>query len=468
MKKLISTLLALSMLATALPTVVASAEDIKGDVNGDGYVDKLDSEIVLQYYADRVADLSPVFSEDSEENERIFNLADVDGDGAIELEDITLILANLSPRKGDFDADGTVDQDDVDALQAYYDAKGDVELDPSETSYYQQLVSGDLNGDGKLTLEDVALVPSYFTPKLGDVNGDSFIDRLDVEIVLQYYADRVAGLSPVFSEDSEENERIFNLADMDGDGVIELEDAKSILSNDVLSPRRGDFDGDGTVDQNDVNALQKYLEAKGGSVLLNPSDADYLRFAAVDVDGDEELTSEDVARISNYFTSKLGDVNGDSFIDDIDIQIVTQYAADYAAGLQPTFSEDNAENEQIFALADTNGDGEIDETDVAYLTANITPKLGDLDGDGSIGVDDAVALLQYYASTCAGLSVPLVGSSYGDEDTEELAFAKADVDGDGEISVSDAVSILQIYAQKSAGLSVTETIVKLDNSSLLS
>ena len=73
---------------------------------------------------------------------------------------------------------------------------------------------------------------------------------------------------------------------------------------------------------------------------------------------------------------------------------------------------------------------------------------GDPDNDGNVSVEDAVAVLTYYAQQSAGLEAKLTQAA----DTEETAFLAADVDGDGQITVEDAVAILTYYAQKSAGL----------------
>lgn len=73
---------------------------------------------------------------------------------------------------------------------------------------------------------------------------------------------------------------------------------------------------------------------------------------------------------------------------------------------------------------------------------------GDIDGDGTVSVEDAVSVLTYYAQQSAGLEAKLTQAV----DTEESAFLAADVDGDGQITVEDAVAILTYYAKKSAGL----------------
>lgn len=67
---------------------------------------------------------------------------------------------------------------------------------------------------------------------------------------------------------------------------------------------------------------------------------------------------------------------------------------------------------------------------------------GDVNGDGSVTVEDACLVLEAYARRSAGLSSNLNAEQE----------AASDVDGDGQIAVEDAVFILQYYAMQSAGL----------------
>ncbi len=89
----------------------------------------------------------------------------------------------------------------------------------------------------------------------------------------------------------------------------------------------------------------------------------------------------------------------------------------------------------------------------SYTTGNVNlltaaDACGDVDGNGTISVEDAVSTLTYYAQQSAGLEAKLMQAA----DTEETAFLAADVNGDGEITVEDAVAILTYYARQSAGL----------------
>lgn len=68
--------------------------------------------------------------------------------------------------------------------------------------------------------------------------------------------------------------------------------------------------------------------------------------------------------------------------------------------------------------------------------------LGDVDGDGSITIEDACQTLKAYATISVGQSTAL----------QAAQMTAADTDGDGSITVKDALSILQYYAMQSVGL----------------
>ena len=77
-----------------------------------------------------------------------------------------------------------------------------------------------------------------------------------------------------------------------------------------------------------------------------------------------------------------------------------------------------------------------------YLAAN-----SDLDGDGTVDVQDAVELLTYYARKAANLP-----ASFSHLDDQEAALQLADVNKDGNIDTADAIEILTYYTKQAAGL----------------
>lgn len=84
---------------------------------------------------------------------------------------------------------------------------------------------------------------------------------------------------------------------------------------------------------------------------------------------------------------------------------------------------------------------------VFYATVSNPPQpvKGDINGDGTIGIDDATLVLRIYANSCAGI----------DMQNEENDTVYADINGDGDVDITDATCILNYYAHNMAGLPCT-------------
>lgn len=84
---------------------------------------------------------------------------------------------------------------------------------------------------------------------------------------------------------------------------------------------------------------------------------------------------------------------------------------------------------------------------VFYATVSNPPQpvKGDINGDGTIGIEDATLVLSIYANSCAGIDMQDEGN-----DT-----AYADINGDGDVDITDATCILNYYAHNMAGLPCT-------------
>ncbi len=76
-----------------------------------------------------------------------------------------------------------------------------------------------------------------------------------------------------------------------------------------------------------------------------------------------------------------------------------------------------------------------------------TIEKGDVDGDQSVSVNDAVVVLTYCAKKAAGQDVS--------QDETFKNILVGDIDGDGTLTVDDAIAILTYYAKKAAGQEVT-------------
>lgn len=156
----------------------------------------------------------------------------------------------------------------------------------------------------------------------------------------------------------------------------------------------------------------------------------------------QQLGYED-AKISWSNASSLYYANASAFRDGTGVFADTEEIFAAAEAVEANYEGAIAKPSAIFlGDASTNGASAVDMMTQPLIS------YGDPDNDGNVSVEDAVAVLTYYAQQSAGLEAKLTQAA----DTEETAFLAADVDGDGQITVEDAVAILTYYAQKSAGL----------------
>ncbi len=84
---------------------------------------------------------------------------------------------------------------------------------------------------------------------------------------------------------------------------------------------------------------------------------------------------------------------------------------------------------------------------VFYVTVSNKPApvKGDINGNGTIDIDDATTVLSIYANACAGIDVQ----------NEVDSIADTDVNGDGITDIADATCILTYYAHNMAGITCT-------------
>lgn len=111
-------------------------------------------------------------------------------------------------------------------------------------------------------------------------------------------------------------------------------------------------------------------------------------------------------------------------------------------------------------IATTTPEASTTTTETTTTTARIDPvpiengKLGDVDGNGSISINDAILVLEYYSRNAAGLEAKFIWSS-DDLDSEKMIFKSADMNSNGIIDIDDAISILSLYAANAVG-NITE------------
>ena len=106
----------------------------------------------------------------------------------------------------------------------------------------------------------------------------------------------------------------------------------------------------------------------------------------------------------------------------------------------------NSESTTTTTTTDTTTSSE-STTTTTTVKPNLPTIRGDVDGNNTVEVSDAVEILNYYSQKAAGLN-PVFSETAAEN---EAIFKLADVDKDGEITVQDAVLILTYYAKAASG-----------------
>jgi calmodulin len=388
----------------------------------------------------------------------IFAMADMDGDGEIDLNEFSALLGVESSSSAGSSSRGPAPQvqssgsiqfksvDEVKTAFKKFDLNSDGHLDRNE---FKQLVQvcgggseqevdalfkkGDTDGDGKLDYQELIklLFPQSALAlqklqksfsnlndvktafKKFDADGDGHVSKQELQQVMKGFS--VA-----------EVEAVFNLGDKDQSGGIDSQEFISLMlpnapstiarlsqsfrsvANVKESFRKFDANGDGQINKNELRAGMK----------LNDADLDIV-FALGDLDGDGEismsefvlimspLASNAVHRFRNCFRDIHDLVSSFCQFDaDRDGAITQQELAAGMRNLRMSFS--NEETNAIFAAADSNTDGEIAYSEFVSL---MIPTCGD-------------ALIKFR-------------KCFNGVQNAKTAFNKFDADGDAEITLEE-------------------------------
>lgn len=144
-KKIIATIMLLIMLGiTIVSTNTYAATKTVGDINGDGKINVTDIVKVAAYLKGY-----------KKLNDEEIKAADVDGNGELNQDDITLMSLRIKnkklfpseTRKGDINLDGKVNVTDLVVMAAHIKSKRTFKYE-----FYKN--QADLNGDGKVNISD--------------------------------------------------------------------------------------------------------------------------------------------------------------------------------------------------------------------------------------------------------------------------------------------------------------------------
>ncbi|MBQ8824496.1 MAG: hypothetical protein IJZ64_04610 [Ruminococcus sp.] len=173
-----------------------------------------------------------------------------------------------------------------------------------------------------------------------------------------------------------------------------------------------------------------------------------------------------------YTNYKLGDIDMDGVVTEHDLSILLNAFFVPKTEPKPTFSpttivgifnpeyleseEDKTADlfKQLY-LADMNLDGIVDEEDIDILNHLIEYKVGDVNQDGEVTVDDASLILNEYAKKSAGLEETFTEEQKNLSDIDGKR-CKINADKVDYATVDNASSVLERYARQAAGLPAIE------------
>ena len=173
-----------------------------GDVNGDGKVNKDDADDVQKYDAG-----TGTLTDDEKKR------ADVNGDGVIDAGDTVKILNMIIDKNavfGDVNGDGKLTHEDVDLIKNYDYGIGSLTDDEKKRA--------DVNEDGNVDAGDSVMISQLLLKETGDINGDKKIDEEDALLILKHDS----GISSLTKEQEKR-------ADLNNDGKVNAGDAVIIL-----------------------------------------------------------------------------------------------------------------------------------------------------------------------------------------------------------------------------------------------
>lgn len=246
MKKLFSMLSASVLAVSAVPALAyAESTDIQSEIfarieanpdfNGDGAVNILDSQSMLDYYADYTA--HPEKYSD-EEKAAISEKFDYTGDGVVDARDVSQFFVYLKETvlpAYDFTGDNITNYRDAFLLSEYYAATESSDFtaisanpDYSESAKERIIANGDINADGEIDTRDVSLMLRSFEALIcdGDVNCDGILDSRDASMILSFYANCSEKETALYTADEY---ACLCKGDYNADGKIDSRDSSSIL-----------------------------------------------------------------------------------------------------------------------------------------------------------------------------------------------------------------------------------------------
>ena len=302
---------------------------------------------------------------------------------------------NYISAHGDANGDGKVDINDVTAIQKSLSEQGKV-VDGK----------GDVNGDGRVTVKDATILQKYLGEEqipnsmVGGNNNDTGAEQqpssTDPSIETDSYT------SYVQSKAIEEKNAQFEKQDINNDGVHD--------AYDLMAIERSVKNNEGKYTEDDLNALKQEL-INSGAILETPEKVS-------DLDPNDFVNTEYPENICNTELEYFGylDFNHDGIIDLNDAEEyykhcnpysyrnddnpVVYYLKNVRNQALDSIKYESYVDEMMLKYADANGDGKVTALDVTFLQKAIQngdeiSYYNDINGDGQV-TDLDVSIIQKY------------------------------------------------------------------------
>ena len=449
--------------ASEIPYEIRKNADKYLDLDQDGNIDAVDVAILKAYVDKKITQLPHKHTYKNNvctgcKHELTILYGDVNGDGKITKEDALLLqnysifpedYANEIPyeiRRNadkylDLDQDGNVDVIDAIVLKAYVNK--DIKELPHEHTYKNKVCTGckheltilygDVNGDGVVTAKDRLSLTKYIQDpseeidkEAADLNLDGKIDVVDLIILTKHLAKwadfaklphdcKKPYKTEIKQADSEKHKIVYTcgcgLSLAESDENHEFKDDKCTKCGYEKEILYGDVNGDGVVTAKDRAILARYLQ--GGY------DVGKIDLKAADVNMDGKVNEIDLQIMRMYFAEwpEFQKLPHDCQTYKIEIEQLNEekHKIVYTCGCGLSLGKVEEEHElkdgkcakcgyeqKEILYGDVNGDGTVDFYDVAKLNAylknnstKINEKAADVNADGKITEEDATILYAY-------------------------------------------------------------------------